>query len=204
LIFRQISETSLDSILSEDDALYYIEGPRQGESLWSRFKRWIYDTFFSWLDSSDARITFQTFFILLGIIGAVLIFYFLQLGRKKTELSRKDVRWGDVHTNPTVIEDLDYQKWIDTALDRGEYNEVIKFLYLFTIKRLNDGNHLRYRPQYTNRQVIRKLKTGQIKDYFVAIASQFEYVWYGHFEADELQTVDLKNNFEQLFPKAIK
>ena len=142
-----------------------------------------------------------TLVVILGIIGAVLILYFLQLGRKKTELGRSDVKWGEVHENPVAIQNMQYDEWIDKAMEDGRWNEAVKFLYLYTIKKLNDDQHVRYRPQYTNRQVLGRLKEGEVKKYFKEIADQFEYVWYGHFDSDQKGCEELKRAFLTVFRK---
>ena len=200
LTIREISQESLDDML-EQEGLYYHEKPRSGESLTDRIKRWFYGLLEKLFDGDTIYSAAGTLVVILGIIGAVLILYFLQLGRKKTELGRSDVKWGEIHDNPVSIHTVQYDDWIEMAMREGNWNDVVKFLYLFTIKKLNDDNHLRYRPQYTNRQVLRRLKDGAVKHYFNEIAAQFEYIWYGHFDSDQQSCQSLLENFQNTFRK---
>ena len=177
-----------DNLLKEytlDRDYQYTSGPNSTETLWDRIKRQLYENLIRPLFDAGAQGAGEVLILLLAIGGVALMFFFFFKNRKASVLDKKDLTWGEVFTNPAEIEEQQFNKWMQDAESKSDYNEALKYLYLRCIRQIDKKNLLHYRPEYTNRQVINKLKNKDVKEVFTEVARQFEFVWYGHFDLDE-------------------
>ena len=196
-IRQRMIDSSLVLELRDDYAFRYTKGPKSGETLWERIKRWFYESFIAPLVQGGGRGLGNFLMLLLAIGGVFIMFYFFFKNRKSTAIDKRDVTWGDVFANPTEIEEQQFNRWMQEAELKPDYNEALKFLYLKCIRQMDKKNLIHYRPEYTNRQVLNKLKNKDVKEIFKQVSRQFEFVWYGHFEMDEAAYFQLKKLVNQ-------
>ena len=192
-VFARPLDTSAIYDLRSDSYFIYTTGPKEDETYWERFKRWFYSQFIRPLFDSRTSGVKNVLFLLLGMAGVGILFYFLFKGRQNTAFVKGDVKWGDVFTNPADIAEEQFVQWMNDAESRMDYKEAVKYLYLWSIRQMDAKNFIHYRPEYTNRQVVNKLKNDEIKSIFSSVAKNFEYVWYGHFELSAVEYNELKN-----------
>lgn len=193
VINSRISAEEFEAYLDDRDFQYDATTPRHEKSLWDRIKDWFYRKFMAPLFRGTSGELMEVLLILLaGLAFAVLIYYVLQ-ARKKVTLAKSDVTWGEVFTDPTEINEKQFREWMDKAEANGDFKEAVKYLYLWCIKQMDVREYILYRPEYTNRQVLNKLKNEDVKSTFSSVATTFEHVFYGHFNIDKDEFNSLKS-----------
>jgi hypothetical protein len=193
---RMVDTNSIYTLRTDNDFIY-TAGPRSDETYWQRFKRWFFRQFIAPLFDGRAAGVMDVLYLILGMLGVGVLFYFLFKGRQYSALSKGDVTWGEVFTNPADIANEQFVTWMESAEASADYNEAIKYLYLWCIRQMDVKNFIHYRPEFTNRQVLNKLSNPEVKSVFHEVAKNFEFVWYGHFEINASDYNALKQTVHQ-------
>jgi len=85
----------------------------------------------------------------------------------------------------TVTEDsiygVDFAAAIASAVERKDWREAVRMVYLQTLKALSDGEHIDWRPYKTPSQYAKEFPQTD----FRTLSNHFQRVRYGNFEADE-------------------
>lgn len=126
----------------------------------------------------------ETILIIIFIVIVLLLIWFLY--RKRPELF---MRAGKKTIRYTVYEDtiygVDFDAEIAAALDRKDYKEAIRLLYLQTLKSLSDRELIDWQLFKTPTQYIYEVKPEDRRDVFRRLTNAFLRVRYGNFEASE-------------------
>ena len=69
----------------------------------------------------------------------------------------------------------------------------VRYLFLKTLRLLNERELIKYHIQATNREYVRQLSGSALGDPFRFLTGAYEKVWYGEFSLSEGQ-------FEKLYP----
>ncbi len=189
---RHFNESELLAYTS-DSRYEYTTKPQEDVNWWERFKRWFYEKFIRPLFYGAESESYGVLRYILGALAVAVICYMLAKSRSKNRLVKQDKTWGAVYANPTEVHETQFLKWIMEAEEEERYDKALKFLYLWTINQLDKKNYIVYRPTYTNRQVVRKLKDQKIKALFQSVSRHFEHVYYGHFTIDKDAFTQLKS-----------
>jgi len=88
-------------------------------------------------------------------------------------------------------EDLEQQ--LQMALAAKDHRMAVRYLFLKTLRLLNDRGLIRYHIQATNREYVRQLSGSALGDPFRFLTGAYEKVWYGEFSLSDGQ-------FEKLYP----
>jgi hypothetical protein len=94
-------------------------------------------------------------------------------------------------------EDLDAQ--LKGALEAGDHRLAVRYLYLKALKRLNDGEHIRYHMQATNQEYVRQLGGSPLSGPFRFLTGAYDRVWYGEFVMMGGQFERLHQYFENFY-----
>lgn len=120
------------------------------------------------------------FWTLLGLVLLALVALFIYVkrpglfGRNKRNEQAYDV------TEDTIY-GIDFPQSIAAALERGDYNEAARLIYLHTLKGLSDTGRIVWQPFKTPTQYTYEVK----RDDFSRLTALFIRVRYGNFAADE-------------------
>jgi len=90
----------------------------------------------------------------------------------------------------------DYNLFIEKAIAAKDFRLAVRYLYLLTLRRLSDDKLIQLAPDKTNYQYQLELKNGELKRLFALITFQYECVWYGGFEINEISFTSIHNDFK--------
>lgn len=180
----------------------YLHAPDENKTYWQRVQDWFYNRFRRGTSSNGMNLVMKVLAYIFGVIATGLVFYYFFTSRSKVRMKRGDVVVGDVFANPTEVEEEQYLSWMVDAEKRGDYNQAIKFLYLFLIRQLDAKQIVRYRSSLTNRSIRDQIQDQQIKHLFSDVANHFESVWFGKFNIEQeiyqlLKTETLKSDLSR-------
>lgn len=191
---REIDSLKIKSYLKDKDFNYF-ENPEDTRTLWEKINDWIKRQIGMLIDLDVNGITWNILqYILIAFAVLSLIFGLykneiksLFLGNKKINQLRFNESIEDIHS-------IDYDKLIDEALQNKNCRFAIRLNYLRTLKKLSDKNIIKWKPDKTNHDYLRELKTTAVFSQFSLITNDFENIWYGGFDVDH-------NNYSLLISK---
>jgi hypothetical protein len=176
---------SLDSLLYQEQQIRAKEVARQRNS-------------FSWLDRFfSSSITKYFFWILAG----VFIFFILYKLLFTEGFFQRSYAKSTVTELPEESEELsatkDYEKLITQAVNAGDYRIAVRYYYLQTLQKLTAKGAIQFARDKTNYEYLKELSGRSYKNEFASLTRNYEYVWYGEFEIDEIIFNALQTKFKQ-------
>tara|TARA_R110000868_G_scaffold1211_8_gene9451 strand:- start:4818 stop:5537 length:720 start_codon:yes stop_codon:yes gene_type:complete len=101
------------------------------------------------------------------------------------------------------LESLDLEALLDSSLSKSDFPAATRYLYLITLKMLNEHNLISWGIEKTNIDYEREFSSHSGSSVFISLTSYYEFVEYGDFEIDKVgyELVDdlyndLKNRVE--------
>ena len=127
--------------------------------------------------------------ILYGLYQVMVVnnFFIFSGGRRRNA----DEESGDALVN----ENLDEK--INEAVTDKNYRQAIRFMYLKTLKLLNDNHVITLHARSTNQDYIRQMYKHDALPQFRQLTHIYEYVWYGDFDPTEAQFEIISANFNR-------
>lgn len=100
---------------------------------------------------------------------------------------------------PAAHEELDdynaYNDLIKNAEEKNDFNLATRYLYLQSLKRLNDHELILFSPDKTNNMYVHELSGNIFQSTFAHLTLNYEYIWYGKFSVSRDRYIQLKNSF---------
>lgn len=163
---------------------------------WERFKQWLFQQFSSLF--SDSRSTNAMKWMLIVIGSAALLFFIYKLSgmdilqvfgrRNRTSAVPSSLEEENIH-------EIDFEAALQAAVEKKNYRQAIRLLYLQLLKELTDRRLIDWQPGKTNRTYIQELREKPYIHDFNALTSLFEQAWYGAFPVGENDFSDFRNSF---------
>ena len=150
------------------------------------------------LNSTPMQVFFWTLAFLFITLMAYRLLFKNKILKRKTKVTEN---LQDEH--PQDLADAStYEALIGDAEEAGNYNLAIRYLFLGTLKNLNDKALITFAASKTNRQYLNEVNTKGGPDRFEFLVYHYEYAWYGKFSIDANTYQHLKKEF-QLFNEKV-
>ncbi|WP_276503669.1 DUF4129 domain-containing protein [Terrimonas pollutisoli] len=145
-----------------------------------------------------AQPLFQTILWIVIITGFV-VFLFMYLANSNISLFRRSsvLAANEEEMEDTDIFSIDYQKEIGTAINSADYRLAVRLLFLQLLRNLSNRNIIEYKPDSTNMDYLRQLRSTNLYEGFAWLARNYEYSWYGHFDIGREKFDLIKKEFEK-------
>lgn len=205
ITIRQFRQAHLDSYLADEDFKYDREFQPSTPSLWQRIQQWFFIKLLELLGDEQTQTYWKWVFYVIS--GAVMCYVILKL--TKTDI--RNAFFGNAQSsyvprfNEDNIHELDFEKLIEDAISRQQYNRAIRLFYLKTLKQLADRGQIDWRINKTNQDYLREISRKDIEPSFRQLTFLFEYIYYGDFkisQSDFEQTKSAFRAFEEQLKKA--
>ncbi len=138
------------------------------------------------------------FFWMLAVVFVAFVLYklfftegFFQRSYAKTNVTRLEDESSELSTN------ADYAKLVALAVSKGNYRLAVRYLFLQTLQKLALKGLIQFASDKTNYEYVKELTGKSLKNDFAALTLNYEYVWYGEFEVDELIFNTIQHKFKQ-------
>lgn len=194
---RSFSSKRIESYLEDSDFDY----PERGKpriNVWSRFWRWFWDLFPSISFAPEWGIILRIGFYIFCGIGIIYVILRL-LGLDAAQLLGKSSS-GSVQYAGAVedIHRIDFEDEIDKATQKQNYQQAIRWCYLWALKKLSDQQHIDWHPGKTDHEYLAELKDRSLRTQLSYLVYLHEYTWYGDFPADKELFTDARQRVDQL------
>lgn len=144
-----------------------------------------------------SAITKYFFWMLAAVFVAVILYkLFFTEGFFQRSYAKSNVTRLEDESNE-LSKTADYAKLVALAVSNGNYRLAVRYHYLQTLQKLALKGWIQFAADKTNYQYVRELSGKAFKNDFAALTLQYEYVWYGAFEVDEIVFNTIQNKFKQ-------
>ncbi|MFK7920850.1 MAG: DUF4129 domain-containing protein [Bacteroidia bacterium] len=192
---RQFDEDKRADFLADDDFVYDRRPINKEVSLYTRFMRKIRSWWMSlFAESTPLWVNILVFGSMLLVLVGLLLYIFEVDVRNIFGRSEKQIAM-DFEEMPTDIHALDFDKLVQTAVNKGEYRRAVRLLYLESLKTLSKRAWIDWQINKTNHDYQLELSNTSVALPFEDLTLHYEYVWYGDFPVDE----DRYQRIEQVF-----
>ena len=177
------------------------------DNLWTRFKKWLYDIYYSfmrWLIGDQAASGFwgglvQALpYILLALFIGALVWLFLRIDSNRLVFESARAPQAFMGDDEDVIQNQDIQLLIDEALASGNYRLAVRYYYLLALQKLSAKDYINWQVQKTNHEYIFEIEDSYRRSYFRRVTDIYDYIWYGNFEVDETAFAKAQSAFNNL------
>lgn len=175
------------------------------KNIWERFKEWLAYWFRKIFglssNSSSSKAVEWTLKILAGLIVGYVIFLIVKI------ILNKEGKWvfgksttKKIYTDEEIEKNLiyvDFEKLVHETLAKGDNRLVIRYYYLWLLKRLSEKNIIDWHVEKTNSDYLYEIHAADLKTDFQYLSYLYNYIWYGEFEMTEQTFQNAKGAFEK-------
>jgi len=138
------------------------------------------------------------FFWMMAVVFIAFVLYklFFTEGFFQRSYAKSNVTRMDDESNE-LSKTADYAKLVDLAVSKGNYRLAVRYHYLQTLQKLALKGLIQFASDKTNYEYVRELSGKSFKNEFASLTLNYEYVWYGEFEVDEIIFNTIQNKFKQ-------
>jgi hypothetical protein len=95
------------------------------------------------------------------------------------------------------IESEELGKMMKVSIQIKAYREATRVLFLLSLMALHRKNHIEWNAFKTDRDYYYEVKNQQLKEKFLLLIRQYEYVWFGKFELSEPEFESINSDYKQ-------
>lgn len=198
---RSVPDTAVNRLKKEEpfayanDPDYWTKAKKKEEEEEDRPRR---DPVGDFLSDSSVR---TIIYIILGVILVLIIYRIVVVNNLfMTPASRKRIEESE--EPQTEIDDNNLDTKVQQAIREKNYRLAIRFMYLKTLRSLNEKGWIRYHAQATNNEYINQVHHYGAGNEFRFLTHVYEYVWYGEFALTEEQFNKVQQNFQHFYNTA--
>ncbi len=177
---REFSGAELKKLRADPD-LKFKEPPTIVESLWDRFLRWLTILIQKILNGAVTTNWGRVVAYVIGLtVVVVIVMMILKVNAFKVFYSGEgsNAPFSVLDEN---IHEMDFEKLIHEALQRQDYRNGVRLIFLYALKMLSDKNLVHWEQGKTNHDYLNELQAHELKNGFHELNYYFEYAWYGNF-----------------------
>jgi hypothetical protein len=192
MVLRNIPDSVVRNWQKDPDFAY-----ANDPEYWRRVHR---DDSPGWLARQLSSAGFRYF--LLFFLGSVLLYAIIRIIAEnnlrlfyRSPVKKKTLEHESAAS--PLEEDLDGQ--LMHFLQIGDHRQAVRYLYLKSLRLLNDQGLIRFHQESTNEEYLRQLSTTPQAPVFRVLTGVYEKVWYGEFPLGEGQFSKIHGYFEDFF-----
>jgi hypothetical protein len=204
---RSFDQEKLNN-LRNDNEFDYRAKQVERESIWAKIQGMI-NRYISWVfkklfNMNVPDISYWIFIVIISVFIILLIIKLMDINLKDSLFTPGDSGNLKYEVEEENIHALDFNHLIDESIRKSEYRTAIRYLYLFSLKKLSDSHLIDWVPGKTNREYELELKEKKVGNYFTQLGYYFEYAWYGEFEINSENFQKAQKIFQGLDKALVK
>jgi hypothetical protein len=177
------------------------------DSWWTRLKRWInlkWNAFLQWLFGDYQTNAFWSAvleaipYVLLVLVLGLITWLFIRLNPGNAVMAEPITGKVNLKKEEDIVKSADISSLIDKAIREENYRLAVRYLYLKSLRLLDQKEHISYRFQKTNEDYINEIDETEIKNQFTRITRLYDFIWYGDFKLSEERFSKVNREFTQM------
>jgi hypothetical protein len=187
------------------DSDFQYEKKVKEKNSWDRFLEWLafwLGKIFSF-SSEGSSVSFVEILLKVLAVGVILFVIYLIVkaimngeGRwvfgKSSD--KKVINYDEIEKNLHLV---DFEKLIKEATKSGENRLLIRYYYLWLLKKLAAKEIIDWDVEKTNSDYIYEIKSEKLKGEFSYLSYLYNYIWYGEFKLEEEMLAKAVKSFEK-------
>lgn len=157
--------------------------------------------FLKWLMAVVQSPLLRIFFYLLIAIVLIFVIYQVLIVNNLFIFSRSGKRTTAKNEDEEISDTQDLDALINAAVTDQNYRQAIRYLYLKTLRSLQEKNLIKLHAKATNQEYIKQMQRSQGSKEFNLLTRVYEYVWYGGYEPEREQYDTISRNFNDFISK---
>ncbi len=188
-----------------DSDEFVYETRSKKKNAWDRFLEWLNEFFGGSNSNGSSGSTLDT--LLKFLAGGIILFVIFLIVKA---IMNKEGKWifgksSDKHILrydelEKDLQSVNFEKLIRETRISGEKRLMIRYYYLWLLKKMSAQGYIEWDPEKTNSDYINDLKQADLKADFEYLSYLYNYIWYGEFDVDE----QALQKAAQAFEKTIK
>lgn len=191
-----------------NDPDFNYETKAKEKNAWERFKEWLaywYNKIFSVGNDTVSKQAVELILKILAVIVILIVIYLIVKAIMNDEgrwvfgksSDKKVIHYDEIEKNLHLV---DFEKLIKEAVKTGENRLVIRYYYLWLLKKLAAKEIIEWDIEKTNSDYLYEIKNEKLRNDFAYLSYLYNYIWYGEFELGE----ETLSKAIQSFEKTIK
>jgi hypothetical protein len=190
---RMFNNSALSHLRTQAEFIY--DRPSPLPSPWDMLKQWLLKHLGQLFNEEVSSFLENSLYVIGVSIVIFLVFKFMNIDWRRA-----------FFYSPKKLHDLGFRQdeflnidelthLIEDAVSKKDYRRAVRYLFLRTLKDLAARELIAWRLDKTNRDYIDDLKRSDLKSSLADLVSLFEYVWYGEFELNETNFLQIRHTF---------
>ncbi len=169
---------------------------------WDRFKEWLkklFENLFGIKNGVSANAVDWTINIVSILLILVVVYLIAKAILNKEgqwifgkSTTKKVISHEDIERN---LKNVDFEKLISETIKTGDKRLVIRYYYLWLLKKLSEKSIIDWNVEKTNSDYLYEIKSDKLKNDFSYTSYLYNYIWYGEFSLDETTFEEAKKSF---------
>jgi len=152
-------------------------------SLYDILINWFREFLQRFLNNEFAEKYAETIMIAIFVIFILLLIFFVY--KKRPELFYKEKNTWKYNVEEETIYGVNFNKEINDAVSKNDYQLAVRLVYLQTLKYLSDYKYIDWQTYKTPTEYLYEMQMKDAKEDFRHLTNRFLMVRYGNFEATE-------------------
>ena len=195
---RQANAETIEGYLNDPD-FNYGEALETPTSFFGRIISFLFRLFFTIIGNPVGNFIFRAVLIISIAIVVILLLNQLLEGSLSSVFSRKNAdKPISFQISEEEIDEMNLEELKDKALRNSDFHAATRFVYLMTLKLLNQKELIQWKIEKTNLDYERELGDHPINPIFSKLTAFYEFVEYGDFEIDRTGYSKVDSLFSKL------
>ncbi|WP_037314852.1 DUF4129 domain-containing protein [Salegentibacter sp. Hel_I_6] len=189
-----------------DKAFDYLDKIEE-DSWWTRLKKWInlkWNAFLQWLFGDYQTNAFWSAvlatlpYVLLILVLGLITWLFIRLNPGNAVMAEPLTGKVNFQKEEDLVKSADISSLIQKAIQQENYRLAVRYLYLKSLRLLDQKEHISYRFQKTNEDYINEIRETELKSQFTKITRLYDFIWYGDFDLSKSRFEKVNQEFSQM------
>lgn len=187
------------------DGAFDYEAKNKEKNAWDRFLEWLsywFQRIFSFGDENASMSFVEIFLKILAVLVIIFVIYLIVKAIMNDEgrwifgkaSDKKVINYDEIEKNLHLV---DFEKLIKEAKKSGESRLIIRYYYLWLLKKLAEKEIIEWDVEKTNSDYLYEIKNEKLKTDFAYLSYLYNYIWYGEFELEESTLEKAIKSFEK-------
>lgn len=196
-----IDQDSIENLYFENgfkekykSSAFNYETKKHQTNAWERFLEWFSALLSRFVSFNDKQASVNVAVTILKSLAMLIILFVIYLIVKSTmnkegkwifgkNSDKKIINYTEIEKNLQLV---DFEKLIKNTLKTKENRLVIRYYYLWLLKKMSEKEIFEWDTEKTNSDYLNEIKNPSQKEDFAYLSYLYNYIWYGEFELDEV------------------
>jgi hypothetical protein len=195
--FRQVPDTTVQSLKNRKEFAYANDPGfwKPEPKIQEEHRKGFWEYFYDFFSADGVRII--AYFILIAFFAFVV--YRIIVVNKLYLFYRSGKSKGVAQGDETDIQDINFDEKIQQAMAAGNHRMAVRYMYLKSLKLLNEKQWIRYHADGTNYEYVNQMSGRKLASEFSFLTRIYDYVWYGEFAVTQEQFDIVHKNFSHFY-----